>query len=239
MVQQETVTRYNLHAEMLTHRLKMKIFGAMMLVDDEKTCFYTGLVSYSIFHGVFSLLMKQNRRYTALSLEDELFLVLVKLRLAMSIADMAYRMYISISAVSRIFRSWMMVMSTELAYLIEWPDDGKLNTNMPTCFKKHFSQVRCIIDCFELFIERPVSFQARALTYSHYKKHNTLKFLIAVSPTGLPTGSICFISKAWGGCVSDKVITQQYGFLNYLNFGDEVLADRGFNIQDDLAVCGA
>ena len=105
---------------------------------------------------------------------------------------------------------------------------------MPNVFSCGYSNAKCIIDCFELFIERPLSFGARAATYSNYKKHNTVKFFIAIAPTG----SITFISKAWGGRASDKVITQQCGFLNYLEYGDEVLADHGFNIADEVAqVC--
>ena len=66
------------------------------------------------------------------------------------------------------------------------------------------------------------------------KKHNTVKVFIAVAPTG----SVAFISKAWGGRVSDKEITQKCGFLDKLEYGDCVLADRGFNVADDLAVRG-
>ena len=62
-----------------------------------------------------------------------------------------------------------------------------------------------------------------------------MKVLIAVAPTG----AITFISKAWTGRVSDKVITQKCGFLDHIEYGDVVLADRGFNIQNDLAVIGA
>ena len=62
-----------------------------------------------------------------------------------------------------------------------------------------------------------------------------MKVLIAVAPTG----AIIFISKAWTGRVSDKVITQKCGFLDHIEYGDVVLADRGFNIQNDLAVIGA
>ena len=73
------------------------------------------------------------------------------------------------------------------------------------------------------------------LLLSNYKKHNTVKVFIAVSPTG----SICFISKGWGGRVSDKVITSKCGFMQKLCRGDAVMADRGFNIGDELAVMGA
>ena len=126
-------------------------------------------------------------------------------------------------------------MYLQLKELIVWPDRETLHSNLPLAFRKHFSQTRCIIDCFEIFIERPLSFDVRAATYSNYKKHNTAKVFIAVSPTG----SITYISKAWGGRVSDKAITQNCGFLDKLEHGDLVLADRGFNIYDDIGVRGA
>jgi len=37
----------------------------------------------------------------------------------------------------------------------------------------------------------------------------------------------------------DKVITQRSGFLQLLEHGDLVLADRDFFISDELAACGA
>ena len=54
-----------------------------------------------------------------------------------------------------------------------------------------------------------------------------------------PTGPISFISQAWGGRVSDKEITQKCGFLKKFQYGDFVMADRGFGIADDLALCRA
>ena len=47
-----------------------------------------------------------------------------------------------------------------------------------------------------------------------------------------PRGTISFISKGWGGRVTDKHITEHCGFLNYILPGDVVLADRGFDVQD-------
>ena len=62
---------------------------------------------------------------------------------------------------------------------------------------------------------------ARAQTWSRYKNYNTVKFL-----------TIGFISKGWGGRVSDIYITENSGLLHHLLPGDVVLADRGFNIQE-------
>ena len=47
------------------------------------------------------------------------------------------------------------------------------------------------------------------------------------------------MSKCWGGRVSDRHLTVHSGFLDKLSHGDLVLADRGFDIADDLALVGA
>ena len=49
-----------------------------------------------------------------------------------------------------------------------------------------------------------------------------------------PQGSICFVSKAWGGRTSDKYLTERCGLLNNLVPGDLVMADRGFTIEESL-----
>ena len=67
-------------------------------------------------------------------------------------------------------------MSTELKHLVSWPDKEQLLFKMPKVFRKHYSNVRCIIDCFKVFLQRPTSFVAHAQAYSNYKKHNTIKY---------------------------------------------------------------
>ena len=50
-------------------------------------------------------------------------------------------------------------MSTELKPLVAWPDKEQLILNMPQVFRKHFSKVRCIIDCFEVFKDQHLLLQ--------------------------------------------------------------------------------
>ena len=57
-----------------------------------------------------------------------------------------------------------------------------------------------------------------------------------------PLGSVSFLSAAWGGRVSDIEIVRESGFIDpkYHLLGDQILADRGFTLQDDFAAsCGA
>ena len=72
----------------------------------------------------------------------------------------------------------------------------------------------------------------RAQTRCDNKKHNTVKLLIGVTPQE----NIGFISKGWNGSVSDIYIRENSGLLHHLLPGDVVLADRGFNIQEDASM---
>ena len=58
--------------------------------------------------------------------------------------------------------------------------------------------------------------------------------LIAISPSG----AICFISDPFGGNILDKKLAAECGLLEYLEEGDSVMADRGFNISKLLDVKG-
>lgn len=94
--------------------------------------------------------------------------------------------------------------------------------NMPDIFKKRFDKCCVIIDYTEFFIERPYNLRTRAAkTWSNYKHHNTLKCLIGINPYG----SISFVSKLWGGRISDKEITKKSGFYEQIMYGDPVMGE--------------
>lgn len=58
--------------------------------------------------------------------------------------------------------------------------------------------------------------------------------LVGIAPNGL----ISYISECWGGKVSDKQLVLLTDFTKKLEYGDAVMADRGFNVTEELAVLG-
>ena len=95
--------------------------------NDSKTKFYTGLPTWTLFVRVFNLVSPfiiPSR--TRLDLQDELILVLVKLRLNLPFQDLAYRWEVSISTISRLFHKWVDVMSERMVFLIRWPSQDSL-----------------------------------------------------------------------------------------------------------------
>ena len=120
-------------------------------------------------------------------------------------------------------------MSDKLGPLIMWLPRETIRATLPSSFKD-FKKTTCIIDCAETFIQRPINLKDRAETYSSYKGHNTAKYLVGISPHG----QIMFVSRSYGGRASDKFIVNDCGFLDYIRPGDEIMADRGFTIEEEL-----
>ena len=173
--------------------------------------FYTGLPSIKVLMKTFDHVAPSvNRKSLTLDKFQESVIVLMKLWLNVPFQDLAYSFSIStsVSTASRI-SSWIRVMDARLFPLMYWPERHQLWHTMPMCFKYLFgNKVTVILDCFEVFIEKPSILLARVQTFSSYKDRNTIEILIGITPQG----TICYVSKAWGGRTSDKHLTENCGF---------------------------
>ena len=203
-------------------------FGRKLLEgNDECTKFYTGVTSWSIFKHLVTYLSKICPSLgSKLSPFDSVLLTLMRLQLNLRIEDIAYRFGIGASTASDIVNRNIDLMYANLKFPIKWPSQEVCHANMPQVFKDLFPRTHCII-------ERPCSYQARAQTYSNYKKkHNTVKFLIGITPCG----AVSYLSKCWDGRATDKCITMNSDFIRLLEYGDIVLADRYTILQGTLPV---
>lgn len=201
--------------------------------DDEKVKFYTGLPSFAtlvvVLNHVAAFLPQGTRRL--LSPFQMLMMTLMRLRLNLPVQHLAYMFQVHRTTISNAFIETVSVLFSRLSCFVYWPDRDSLKCSMPHRFVEAFGQnVAVIIDCFEIFIERPSNLKARAQTFSHYKHNNTIKYLIGITPQGV----VSFLSKGYGGRASDKFVTEDSGFLGKLVPGDKILADRGFDIQESV-----
>jgi hypothetical protein len=139
---------------------------------------------------------------------------------------------ISPATVTKIFVTWILFLKSELEFLLPFSTLEEMEgIPIPKTFRA-FPNLRCIIDCTEIYIEKPFKIAAQRATYSNYKARNTFKVLVGISP--IPYFN--FVSNLFTGSISDKEMVKQSGFLEYLNPGDIVMADKGFNVQDLLAI---
>ena len=219
---------------------------------DEKMKFYTGVTTISMFNVMFTWIKpcppnisfwRGSKRIFASRVthtrccfqkvcgRDQFLLVLMRPRLGLFNEDVADRFYISPSTCSIFFTTWVTLLSKLFGEsLLIWLPRDLIRSHLPAMFLPKYQKVVCIIDCTELFIEQPKSVDIQAATWSEYKKHNTIKVLIAI----VPSGFIMFISDCYGGRTTDKCISQDSSFYKQLEYGDDVMADRGFQIQEDL-----
>ena len=173
-----------------------------------------------------------SRKLTA---EDELLLVLTRLRVGMLEQDLAVRFELSQSHVSRIITTWVNAMFHRFKEVEIWPMREQAFANLPEKVREFCPTLRCIIDATEIYIEQPQNPEAQQLTFSTYNNHNTLKSLIGISGDG----AINFVSTLEVGSISDRDLTVKSGILGKdWAKGDVLMADRGFEIQDDLAPLG-
>ena len=99
-----------------------------------------------------------------------------------------------------------------------------------------YPTTKCIIDCTELFCQRPSSLAIQSSLFSHYKHHVTYKGLVGIAPSG----AITFVGELFDGSISDAEIVKRSGILQkeFWEDGDSVMADRGFTIADLLSPMG-
>ena len=165
-----------------------------------------------------------------MTVEEEFFLTLVRLRCALPTEDLTVPFNLSSSSISRILITWIDFLHSQLGMLPIWASKETVVKTMPYCFKSKYPTRRIILDCTELFIEIPTSYRSQSSTFSSYKHHNTEKVLIGISPIG----AIIFVSDLYAGRFSDWKIIKDRGIYDLLEPGDSIMADRGFTWEDDL-----
>ena len=124
----------------------------------------TGLPYHDVFDWILGLIKdKVTLTCKQMTHESHLLLVLMKIRLGVTKNDFAYRFRISYGIVLKIYRSWLVILSKALRPLIVWLSRGALRQHLSYTFEI-YKNCAFIIDCTEIFIQRPLNLEAHAIT---------------------------------------------------------------------------
>lgn len=242
----------NEEIEALNKKLTLERFGINKFsFDDEMVEFYTGFPTYTLFVTFYNAIKPTAVRmksvyYTqvdeisgkgrpkAMDPIDELFMFLCRLKCGFLSDDLSVRFNIHKSTVSRKNITWSNYLYFLLGGINIWPSREKIMLHMPEDFKLSYAKTRVIIDCTEIFTERPSSLALASKTFSTYKSHNTWKGLVGIAPHG----AVTFISSLYSGCMSDVEITKRCGLIELMETGDQIMADKGFVLNNVLKDTG-
>ena len=86
----------------------------------------------------------------------------------------------------------------------------------------------------EELIKFYTGFQDYATLFAFYKTMLESDVLIGITPNGV----MSFVSKCYEGSISERKLVELSRLLEKLEPGDEIMADKGFQIQDLLAPLG-
>ena len=129
---------------------------------------------------------------------NELFLTLMKLRLAKDDMQLHIDFGISRQVVGKVFITWLNFMFFELKEHDIWLPKIVVQEHFPIMFKNMFPDTRVILDATETPVVRPSNADAQRITFSSCKHRNTAKTMIGITPTGL----VSYLSPSYGGSTS-------------------------------------
>nr|CAI5862452.1 unnamed protein product [Callosobruchus analis] len=196
---------------------------------------FTGINNFQILDCIVKMINEfcvTDVRSHRLNVRERVLLTMTKLKLDLSYVTLGALFSISGQLCKTYFFDFLTVLSQVLKVCIYFPSAEEVSKNLPKCFK-NFKNCRAVLDCIEIFIQRPSCLCCRIKFYSQYKKSTTIKFMTGVSPGGI----ITFISKPYGGRASDKLIFEESDFIKNLSPNrDSIMVDKGFLIDDLCAM---
>ena len=115
---------------------------------------------------------------------DKVALTLMKMKLNISYRALAAVFGISPWTASRWFQETLRILAQASKKGVTWLPKDIIQKRMPPSFRALFPTCRCIVDCSEIFIEKPAKQKQNVLCFSNYKSHLTGKFFVAIAPSG-------------------------------------------------------
>lgn len=134
---------------------------------------------------------------------------------------------VSYDTLRQMYSKTVNVLASYFMPLICWPLEPVKNPAPPIRFlneNKEFVNIQCILDCFEIEIDKPLDPKRVIPIWSTERNCPTMKYLIAATPDGM----IGFVSKGYRGGMSDAHMLTTSGFLDVVPKNCTVITNRSF-----------
>lgn len=140
-----------------------------VLTDEKKLNTATGLQSFKILDALTEVASKlQNKRAEKkkkrgkhkLPMRDRIALTLTKLKQNLTFVMLSLLFGMSRTQCKRIFKDTVVTLACCLQRQVPWPSFETTKQLLPMCFEK-FPNVRVVLDCTELLIQRPKCLNCR------------------------------------------------------------------------------
>ncbi|PFX26981.1 RNA-directed DNA polymerase from mobile element jockey [Stylophora pistillata] len=138
--------------------------------------------------------------------------------------------------IERVQKRALRILFPALSYkdAIVAANSTRLNKHMPNFSSPCTQHCRAIIDAHEIKVQAPSSLVLNSEMYPSHESHTTYQGNVVISPSG----EIIHTSSLFEGSISDKELIKQSSLLPLLQPGDQIMADKGFVIQDILTPLG-
>ncbi|XP_064485969.1 uncharacterized protein LOC135398498 [Ornithodoros turicata] len=174
----------------------------LSLINDNNISSITGLRSVALLDELSRLLEKKMQMSSrVLTSKSKVVMAMMIIKHALSLDFVSNLFGCAPPTCGKAVKYTISGLAAILETAITWPSKEEVLMNLPSCFKP----------------------------FSKYKRGQTLKHLIGISPAGL----ITYVSKGYGGRASDKAGFEQSQFVKKLLPGiDHIMVDKGFLIED-------
>ncbi|KAL1436903.1 hypothetical protein MTO96_049293 [Rhipicephalus appendiculatus] len=147
----------------------------------------TGVPCPELFYNLCDLytdsrMLMQSKNF-CISNEDVVLLSLIKLRHNLPFSFLGVFFGIHRTTASNIFKSTVTVLGEILSKAVFWPTKEAVVDNL-TVYFKDYPNLRAVLNCTEIPLQRPKDMESQLLTYSWYKGTYTAKVLVSETPDG-------------------------------------------------------
>ncbi|XP_063625578.1 uncharacterized protein LOC134797280 [Cydia splendana] len=170
------------------------------------------------FQWVLKYICEQNQNILS---ELTLIITLSKIKQNGSLRDISVQFEIPSSEITNMFVKGIECLANFFQNLIYLPAPDQIQAQLPHEFKVRYPNVQCILKSLEIEIKTSPDPLHQAQTWSEEKYGSTLKYLIGCTPNGF----VAFVSKGYGGGISDKDILERSNLTNILPLNAVVMTE--------------